>query len=211
MFPMKIRYPKREQRKEQSSTALIGAAIDLFANRGYEETTLESVADKAGLHVQTLYRHFPTKSDLSQAISHEGLMKFEEYYRARECDALTAWRDWIKLRARAVKKRGAAEYSQEIINLWSYPTTHTSKLKISYRYEEVLAEGIAEDMNIDVNRDPLPLLIACMLWGGNLHAVQDWADSGGKTDLEKVTLRVVDTVRDQFQHLLSGSKRHQSR
>lgn len=50
------------------------AAIDLFASKGYEETTLESIAKKAGLHVQTLYRHFPTKSDLAAAILHDHLL-----------------------------------------------------------------------------------------------------------------------------------------
>ena len=54
-------YPKREQRKQASRAALVEAAIELFGSQGFEETKLEDVADRAGLHVQTLYRHFANK------------------------------------------------------------------------------------------------------------------------------------------------------
>lgn len=196
---MNVQYPLREKRKLQSRTALVGAAVDLFASNGFEETTLESVAEKAGLHVQTLYRHFPTKSDLVAAIWSESFSAFETFFRARESDALSAWRDWVEQRG---TRRGNAEYRKRVAGFWAYPTVSTITLKFWYRYEEILAEGIAEDMGVDVASDPLPTLIACMLWGGNLHAARNWAEAGGKTNLTKVCLEVVDTVRVQFKDQL---------
>ena len=95
--PQKI----RKHRKAHSRERLITAAGKLFAEFGYDDTTLESVADMAGLHVQTLYRHFPTKDELSASLMHENLTKFETFFHARECDALGAWRDWVERTARA--------------------------------------------------------------------------------------------------------------
>ena len=202
MPPMNIQYPLREKRKMQSRAALVGAAVDLFASNGFEETTLESVAEKAGLHVQTLYRHFPTKSDLVAAIWRESFSAFETFFRARESDALSAWRDWVEHRGIIVTRKGNADYRKIVDDFWAYPTVSTITLKFWYRYEETLAEGIAEDMGVDVARDPLPTLIACMLWGGNLHAARNWAEAGGKASLVKACLEVVDTVRVQFKDQL---------
>lgn len=182
------------------------AAVDLFANKGVEETTLESVAEEAGLHVQTLYRHFPTKSDLVAAIWQDSVLKFEEFFAARQCDALSAWRNWVEQNAEGIARTGTAKYRISITNFWAYPTMSTKTLEFWYRYEEVLAAGLAEDMGMDVASDPLPTLIACMLWGGNKHAARNWANAGGKADLTAATLEVVDTVRDQFQHLIVTSK-----
>jgi AcrR family transcriptional regulator len=201
---MNVQYPLREKRKLQSRADLVGAAIDLFANQGFEETTLEAVAEKAGLHVQTLYRHFPTKIDLVAAIWSESFSAFESFFSARTGDALSAWSDWVEKRATIVTRRGNAEYRKNIAEFWAYPTVSTITLKFWYRYEEVLAEGIAKDMGVDVDNDPLPTLIACMLWGGNMHAVRNWADAGGKTSLTATALKVVDTVRDQFKRQLKG-------
>ena len=204
---MTIQYPLREKRKKQSRNALLDAASDLFANKGYEETTLDSVAQRAGLHVQTLYKHFPTKAELAAALWHDSLLKFEEFFAARECDALSAWRDWVELNALELTRKGNASYKRKIASFASYPTVSTSTLEYWYRYEEVLAQGLAEDMGVDIKSDPLPMLIACMLWGGNQHTAREWFNDGGKANLAAALLRVVDTVRDQFQQQLKRRSR----
>jgi AcrR family transcriptional regulator len=39
-------------------------AVRLFAERGYDTTTVADVAEAAGVSAMTVYRHFPTKEDL---------------------------------------------------------------------------------------------------------------------------------------------------
>ena len=41
---------------------LLDVSYRLFQRYGFEDTTLESIAEEAGLHVQTLYRHFPKRT-----------------------------------------------------------------------------------------------------------------------------------------------------
>ncbi|MFD2027682.1 TetR/AcrR family transcriptional regulator [Promicromonospora aerolata] len=40
---------------------ILDAALDLFERRGYEATTVNQIADAAGVTPMTFFRHFPTK------------------------------------------------------------------------------------------------------------------------------------------------------
>src|SRR5579863_6638104 len=40
------------------------AALDLFVERGYEETTVAQIADRAGLNRATFFRHFADKREI---------------------------------------------------------------------------------------------------------------------------------------------------
>jgi|GEM_PF-4094 len=44
--------------------AIIEAASELFANRGYEGMTMKEIARKVGIHVSSIYAHFKNKEDL---------------------------------------------------------------------------------------------------------------------------------------------------
>lgn len=48
----------------QTRAELSSAAIELFATQGFVETTMETVADAAGVSRRTAYRHFANKEDL---------------------------------------------------------------------------------------------------------------------------------------------------
>jgi AcrR family transcriptional regulator len=48
--------------------AILGAALDLFEERGYGGTPVPQVAERAGVAVGTLYRYFPGKEGLVNAL-----------------------------------------------------------------------------------------------------------------------------------------------
>jgi len=43
---------------------LVVAAVDLFNEQGYDETTVAQIADRAGVTRSTFFRHFPDKREL---------------------------------------------------------------------------------------------------------------------------------------------------
>jgi AcrR family transcriptional regulator len=53
--------PAREQQALQTRARIAQAALELFVTQGYAETTIEQVAEAAGVGRRTVFRHFPTK------------------------------------------------------------------------------------------------------------------------------------------------------
>jgi AcrR family transcriptional regulator len=55
---------RTEQRKAQVRERILTAAIDQLADGGYASATVQTVAARAQVATGTVYRHFPSKSDL---------------------------------------------------------------------------------------------------------------------------------------------------
>lgn len=51
----------RELKAERTRAALSHAATELFLAQGYDDTTMEQIAERAEVGASTLYRYFPTK------------------------------------------------------------------------------------------------------------------------------------------------------
>jgi AcrR family transcriptional regulator len=71
-------------KKDETRRALLLAAIALFSERGYEQTTTAAVAARAGVTEMTLFRHFPTKASLVVSDPYDPLIA--ESVRARPAD-----------------------------------------------------------------------------------------------------------------------------
>lgn len=81
----------REINATRTRQLLAGTAMAMFMEQGYEETTLEDVAHRAGVGISTLYRYFPTKEQLGTAfLGDPGLMADELLGRPAEEDPETA-------------------------------------------------------------------------------------------------------------------------
>jgi AcrR family transcriptional regulator len=51
----------RARKKQQTRAALIAAALDLVERQGYEQTTIDQIADAAEVSPRTVAHYFPTK------------------------------------------------------------------------------------------------------------------------------------------------------
>ncbi|MCL2533443.1 MAG: TetR/AcrR family transcriptional regulator [Nocardiaceae bacterium] len=59
---------RRERNKRQTRGRLLDAASELFAARGVVGTTVEDIADRAGVSRATFFNYFPTKDELLSAL-----------------------------------------------------------------------------------------------------------------------------------------------
>ena len=62
---------RREEYAEATRRALVDAATELFAQEGYQRTSVEQVARKARVTRGALYHHFDSKRDLFEAVFEE--------------------------------------------------------------------------------------------------------------------------------------------
>lgn len=51
----------RELKAQRTREQIIDVALDLFIEQGYDETTMEQIAERAEVGSSTLYRYFPSK------------------------------------------------------------------------------------------------------------------------------------------------------
>lgn len=56
--------PARSYDPEQTRQVLLEAALDLFAERGFQGASMKDVADRAGVTKGAFYHHFSTKEDI---------------------------------------------------------------------------------------------------------------------------------------------------
>lgn len=83
---------RREQKKAATRQALQQAALRLFEENGYLETTVKDIAAVAGVTERTFFRYFPSKEDMIFSELFDLLPLWQEQIRSRPAgeDPLTA-------------------------------------------------------------------------------------------------------------------------
>lgn len=60
--------PRSPEQTQKTERAILGAAVDLFLERGFAETRMEEIAHCAAVAKGTLYLYFPTKAVMLEAV-----------------------------------------------------------------------------------------------------------------------------------------------
>lgn len=68
--PNKRLKPVKTRKGQQSSEKIVNAALDLILERGFEETTMRAIAEKAGVSLGNAYHYYPSKAHLIQGFYH---------------------------------------------------------------------------------------------------------------------------------------------
>jgi TetR/AcrR family transcriptional regulator, regulator of autoinduction and epiphytic fitness len=69
---------RREEGARQTRRGIVAAARELFVATGYPATTFPAIADGAGVSVQTVFAHFPTKRDLLKEVIDQAVVGDDE-------------------------------------------------------------------------------------------------------------------------------------
>src|ERR1700674_1742540 len=82
---------RRQRRSAEIRERLFRAALDLFARRGFAETTVEDITEAADVGKGTFFNYFPSKDHILLAFGEMQLAKLEsavaEARASRECMA----------------------------------------------------------------------------------------------------------------------------
>jgi len=72
---------KRAENKEKTKQAILQAALELFAERGFYRTPTKSISNRARIAEGTLFNYFPTKEDLALYFFEQELGRVMDWYR----------------------------------------------------------------------------------------------------------------------------------
>lgn len=143
----------RERKKQRTRLAIQNAAFELFAERGYRETTVTAIADRADVAPRTVTVHFPTKEELlfdPEPFTLESLVSALEVRQPQE-SALDALRDWMADTMTALDSAGCSEpvwkrraLRAHIIN--AEPELRGRARAGYHEFERVLADAIGQDL-----------------------------------------------------------------
>ncbi|MGW6282592.1 TetR/AcrR family transcriptional regulator [Kribbella sp. NPDC055071] len=75
----------RELKAERTRRRIVEVATDLFVGKGFDETTMEQIAEQAEVGSTTLYRYFPSK-DVIALEPMRGFLELGDALRARPRD-----------------------------------------------------------------------------------------------------------------------------
>ena len=90
--------PKRKKQRDARSR-ILQSALDEFSDKGYHASTIDSIAERAGIAKGTVYRYFNTKEGLFNALKEDTISEFVELARqdlSREEDVLKIIESVIK-------------------------------------------------------------------------------------------------------------------
>ena len=207
---------RQERRKRRTRQAIQEAALELFAERGYRETTIPDIAERAEVAPRTVTVHFPAKEELLLDAEPFTLGSLSERLSARRPheSALEALRDWMattmtetetstsELDGRFWERRALRAH---IIN--SEPELRGRSRASYYPFERALAEAIGEDLGQSGN-SLIPRLAALSAVAGLRELYEsDEAEALAAPPSAAELLKLVDGVIGFVQAGLEGGER----
>jgi AcrR family transcriptional regulator len=147
---------RQERRKRRTRQAIQTAALELFAERGYRETTISDIAERADVAPRTVTVHFPAKEELLFDAEPFTLESLSERLAARlpHESALDTLRGWMA----TTMKEAQTSVSEHDQRFWerralrahiidSEPELRGRARASYYPFERVLAGAIGEDLS----------------------------------------------------------------
>jgi AcrR family transcriptional regulator len=129
---------------------LLNAALELFASRGYAATSVDAIAEAAGMSVGLLYYHFDSKTKLLDAIFEQSLADVQATFSAADREPDPAGRLPALLRSAAAIVRTLERYLEDIG--WPGPA-------IEARLLFAQIDGLCQHYVLDPKRYPLEQVI----------------------------------------------------
>ena len=149
----------RERKKQQTRETIARAALRLFAERGYDETTLAEIAEAADVAPRTIFAYFESKEDI--LLCEEGNFLAELKRKLDERPAGTTTVDAIREFLAGIKSVDEdANLRKQIIS--ANPALQMKMRGRHAELEPMLAESIAKDLGSEPG-DIRPLLIAASI------------------------------------------------
>ncbi|SDC42195.1 transcriptional regulator, TetR family [Sphingomonas sp. YR710] len=184
----------RSRKKAKTRLTIEEAALALFAEQGYEATTVEQIAERVDISTTTFFRYFPSKSDvvLCQQGAQLPLLRQTIIDRpAGENDLLAAQHAILAIWVPAIdpvhtKRAGMAAANSAVLRgLYN---------DINRSWLNAIAEALAERRGL-AEADEQSKITARVALGVFTDAIGSWVSKDCRDDLSTVISQHFDTLR----------------
>jgi AcrR family transcriptional regulator len=136
----------RERKKQRTREAIVEAALRLFDERGFEQTTIADIAEAADIAPRTFFGYFPSKEDVVFADFPADFEALAERLRGRGEDetAIEALRAFIATAVEQADLNDERELCRKRV-IRNSETLDAHRRALMGRMEDMLAEAIARD------------------------------------------------------------------
>ncbi|OUD01918.1 TetR family transcriptional regulator [Streptomyces swartbergensis] len=202
----------RERKKQRTRDALLRAAMELFATRGYEETTVDDIAAAVDVSQRTFFRYFAGKEEAAFYVPRLAETQVVEAVRARppgeaplEALRRAVLESWDTI-SETIEEIVPVELHMRVYRvIESTPALLAAHLRRAAELEEELARIIAEREGLDVDADPRPRIVVA-LFGGVIRVTERLWSAGDDLSLEGMR-QLTATYLDQVGPALAGNWR----
>jgi AcrR family transcriptional regulator len=166
------RTPTIQARIDAQRAAVLHAATDLLRERGYAGCSIAAVATRAGIATGTVYRHFPSKTDLvvelfRTVVGREVTAVAEaSYARAGLVERVVAVTETFATRALKSPRLAYALLAEPVD-----PAVEVERLVFRRAFRDLFAAPIAEGVGLGVLPHQDPQLTAAALVGAVAEAL----------------------------------------
>jgi AcrR family transcriptional regulator len=197
----------RERKKQQTRETIARVALELFAKRGYEHTTLAEIADAADVSKRTIFAYFESKEDILFCDEPMFYEQLKEKLEQRPPGATTvdALRDFL---SSVVSMDEDARLRKKIIH--SDESLRLSERGRSARIEQLIADSIARDLDAEPGDLRPPLVAASVTAAFNAARDRLEAESGEPVSHEQA-MAILDEILEFLQGGLEGLRRSRER
>ena len=194
----------RERKKAATRRAIRLHALELFAAKGFSKVTVEDIADAADVSPRTFFNYFPSKEATIFGKEPEAAEALRRRLAAEPSslgplEALSSVLvDWVRSMADDTEELGCQ--LSEVMGLMKEaaadPAFRAARAAEMAAMERALAEGLAERLGTDKDRDPYPALLASSAVGALKVASFFWASLGGQVPVEDLVSAALQAVSD---------------
>ncbi|MFD6953428.1 TetR family transcriptional regulator [Nocardiopsis sp. TSRI0078] len=176
---------------------LLGAATRLFAERGYEGTSVQEVVAAAGVTKGAMYHYFGSKDDLLYEVYARVLrMQTEHLVRIASRDGSVV--DRVRSAAADVIVTSIANMDDTVIFFRSMHQLREEKQRAvraeRRRYHEIFRDMVLQGQEEGVFRSDVPADLVVNYFFGSVHHLSTWYHPGGPLTGEDVGRHFADLL-----------------
>jgi AcrR family transcriptional regulator len=184
----------RERKKQQTRETIERAALRLFAERGYEQTTLADIAEAADVSPRTIFSYFEGKEDILFCHESANVDAVRELLANRPAGATTV--DALREFVASLPGPGDDAILRKNI-IAASPELNMRKRAHIAGFDEVLTESIAKDLGAGPG-DLRPALVAASMTAA-FTAMSDRLEEPGDQPQHEDAMRILDEVLEFLQ------------